>query len=224
MSDGKLLPKVLMAGMVFLLCSCAQMPRSSHPVTLGWKDLLEEDMSNGTLKPGSWTLEDGVLTRHGGGDIWTKESYGDFILELEFKVAEGTNSGIFLRTEDVNDPVQTGIEMQIYDSFGKQRPDKHDCGAIYDCLEPKVNAAHPAGQWNRVTILAKGSKINIVMNRERIVDMDLNDWSEPHKNPDGTPNKFNTAYKDMARQGVFGFQDHGKPVWYRNIKVKRLDY
>lgn len=224
MLNGKLLLKVLMPGMVFLLCSCAQMPRSSYSTALGWKDLLEEDMSNCTFKRGSWTMDKGVLTRQGGGDIWTKESYGDFILEMEFKVAEGTNSGIFLRTADVNDPVQTGIEMQIYDSFGRRRPDKYDCGAIYDCLGPTVNAVKAPGQWNRVTILAKGSMISIVMNGKRIIDMDLNDWSEPHKNPDGTPNKFNTAYKDMARQGVFGFQDHGKPVWYRNIKVKRPDY
>lgn len=223
MSQGKVLPKVLMAGTVFLLCSCVQMPRNSHPITLGWKDLLEDDLSSCAFKPGSWTLEDGVLTRQGGGDIWTKESYGDFVLDLEFKVAEGTNSGVFFRTADIKDPVQTGIEMQVYDSFGKERPEKYDCGAIYDCLEPKVNAAKPAGQWNRATILAKGSKISIVMNGKQIVDMDLNGWPEAHKNPDGTPNKFNTAYKDMARQGVFGFQDHGKPVWYRNIKVKRLD-
>jgi len=199
------------------------MHHSGYSTALGWKDLMEDDLSNCTFKPGSWTMDKAVLTRQGGGDIWTKESYGDFILELEFKVAKGTNSGIFLRTVDVNDPVQTGIEMQIYDSAGRRRPNKHDCGAIYDCLEPKVNAVKPAGQWNQVTILAKGSKINIVMNDQRIIDMDLNDWTEPHQNPDGTENKFNTAYKDMARQGVLGFQDHGDPVWYRNIKIKRLD-
>ena len=46
MSQGKVLLKVLMAGTVFLLCSCVQMPRNSHPITLGWKDLLEDDLSN----------------------------------------------------------------------------------------------------------------------------------------------------------------------------------
>jgi len=223
MSHEKVLLKVLMPTMVFVLSSCVQMPGSSHPIALGWEDLLADNLSNCTFKRGSWTMDKGVLTRQGGGDIWTNESYGDFILELEFKVAKGTNSGIFFRTEDVNDPVQTGIEMQIYDSFGRRRPDKYDCGAIYDCLGPTVNAVKAAGQWNRVTILAKGSMISIVMNGTRIIDMDLDDWSEPHKNPDNTPNKFNTAYKDLARQGVIGFQDHGKPVWYRNIKVRRLD-
>ena len=223
MSDEKVLLKVLMVTMVFVLSSCVQMSGNSYPIALGWEDLLADNLSNCTFKHGSWTMDKGVLTRQGGGDIWTKESYGDFILELEFKVAKGTNSGIFFRTEDVNDPVQTGIEMQVYDSFGRRKPDKYDCGAIYDCLAPTVNAVKAPGQWNRVTILAKGSMISIVMNGKRIIDMDLNDWTEPHMNPDGTPNKFNTAYKDMARQGAIGFQDHGKPVWYRNIKVKRLD-
>jgi len=60
------------------------------------------------------------------------------------------------------------------------------------------------------------------MNDKQIIDMDLSDWPQAHLNKDGTKNKFNTAYKDTAREGVFGFQDHGKPVWYRNIKVKKL--
>jgi hypothetical protein len=223
MSYGKAVLKAVIAGLVLVVASCATMPLKSHPMTIGWENLLEDDLSNCTFNPGSWTMEKGVLTRQGGGSIWTQEQYGDFILDLEFKVAEGTNSGIFFRTADIKDPVQTGIEMQIYDSYGREKPTKYDCGAIYDCLEPKVNTMKPAGQWNRVTIMAKGSKINIVMNGRQIIDMDLNDWTQAHQNPDGTKNKFNTAYKDTAWQGAFGFQDHGKPVWYRNIKVKRLD-
>ena len=71
--------------------------------------------------------------------------------------------------------------------------------------------------------MARGPIVNIVMNAQQIVDMNLDNWPEAHKNFDGTKNKFNIAYKNMAREGVFGFQDHGKPVWYRNIKVKRLN-
>jgi len=58
----------------------------------------------------------------------------------------------------------------------------------------------------------------------RIIDMDLDKWTEAHKNPDGTENKFNTAYKDLARVGHVGLQGlHGDiPAWYRNIKMKTL--
>jgi hypothetical protein len=52
--------------------------------------------------------------------------------------------------------------------------------------------------------------------------MNLDLWTEAHKNPDGTDNKFNTACKDMAREGFIGFQDYGQPVWYRNIKIKEM--
>ena len=52
--------------------------------------------------------------------------------------------------------------------------------------------------------------------------MDVDRWTRPKQNPDGTPNKFPKAIKDFARVGYVGFQDHGRPVWYRNIRIKRL--
>jgi len=188
----------------------------------GWHTLLAKDLSNWTFKQGSWTLEDEVLARKGGGDIWTKEKFGDFILELEFKVDKDTNSGVFFRTDNINDPVQTGIEVQILDSYGKTTVSKYDCGAIYDCLAPSKNMVSKPLEWNRLTITAKANQIVVIINGEKIIDMDLNRWTEPGRNPDGTKNKFKTAYKDMPRTGFIGFQDHGKPVWYRNIKIKKL--
>ncbi len=188
----------------------------------GWKELMAADLSDCTFKAGAWTVEEGVLARKGGGDIWTKERYGDFILDLEFKVDPRSNSGVFIRTADINDCVQTGIEVQVYDSFGAQ-PSKHGCGAIYDCLAPEKNTVKKAGEWNRLTITAIGSRIMVAMNNERIISMNLDDWTEAGKNPDGSPNKFKTAYKDMARTGAIGFQDHGNPVWYRNMKIREID-
>ena len=212
-------------GAVLVLGSCAAGPKgslTSHPATKGWEDVVADDLSNCQFSPGSWAVEDRVLTRKGGGSIWTKAEYEDFILDLEFKVDSQTNSGVFFRTADINDPVQTGIEVQIYDSHGKEKATKYDCGAIYDIQEPSANSVKPAGEWNRMTIMAKGSRISVVMNDRQVIDIDLDNWTEPNKNPDGTKNKFNTAYKDSARVGAFGFQDHGKPVWYRNIRVKEL--
>jgi len=192
----------------------------------GWRDLASEDLSNCTFRPGSWVVQDGVLARKGTpkdrNDIWTKETYGDFSLDLEFKVTKKTNSGIFFRTADIHNPVQTGIEVQVFDSYGKAKPGKHDCGAVYDCLEPSRNMVRKPGQWNRCTIVCKANTICVVMNGEQIIDMDMNAWTQPHKNPDGSKNKFNTAYKDMPQTGHIGFQDHGHAVWYRNIKIRPL--
>ncbi|HPM22506.1 MAG TPA: DUF1080 domain-containing protein [Phycisphaerae bacterium] len=190
----------------------------------GWTTLFNgQDLSGWITKPGSWVVEDGVLARKGGGDIWTEQLFGDFTLDLEFKFEPEANSGIFFRTGDIKDCVQTGIEMQVIDSFGKPAADKHDCGAIYDCLAPRKNVVKKAGEWNHVTLTCRGPRIQLELNGEAIVDMNLDEWTTAHQNPDGTENKFNTAYKDMPRRGRIGFQDHGKSVWYRNIRLKRLD-
>ena len=192
-----------------------------------WRGLFAKNLSNCIFKPESWAMENAVLTRKGTkkgrGDMWTKEKYGDFILDLEFKLAEKTNSGIFFRTADINDCVQTGIEVQVCDSYGNTRVGNHDCGAIYDCLAPKKNMVKKPGEWNRCTITCLGNIIYVILNGEQIINMDLRHWTKPHKNRDGTKNKYNSPFKDRRHAGHIGFQDHGHPVWYRNVKIKRLD-
>ncbi len=188
-----------------------------------WQPLLNgKDLTGWTCKEGSWTVENGVLARRGGGDIWTEAQFGNFRLELEFKLAAGTNSGLFFRTGDIRDCVQTGIELQVFDSYGKEVAGKHDCGAIYDCLAPTVNAVRKPGEWNHLVLTCMGPVIQATMNGRRIIDMNLDDWTEPRLNPDGTKNKFSTAYKDMPRSGHIGFQDHGKPIEYRNIRIEKF--
>jgi len=186
----------------------------------GWRDLLAGDLSNCIYKQGSWIMEDGVLTRKGGGNIWTKEKFGDFILDLEFKVDKGSNSGVFIRTGDVSDFVQTGIEVQIHDTT--DGTSRGACGAIYDCLAPGKSMIKKTGEWNHYTITCKADRIYVVFNGEQIIDMDVNLWTEAHKNPDGTANKFDTAIRDKPHIGHIGLQDHGDPVWFRNIKIKPL--
>ena len=187
-----------------------------------WKSLLNDDLSNWIFEPGSWELSNGVLAAKGGGDIWSKETYGDFILDLDFKLAENTNSGVFLRTGSIEEWLHTAIEVQILDSYGNDPVTKEDCGAIFDCLEPMKNMVKKPGEWNKYTIICKANRINVVLNGERVIDMDLNQWQKAHLNPDGTANKFNSAYKDMPRKGNLGLQYHGHPVWFRNIRIREL--
>ena len=72
-------------------------------------------------------------------------------------------------------------------------------------------------------IVAQDNLISVVLNDQRVIDLDLNQWTEAHQNPDGTRKKFQTAYRDLKRDGFIGFQDHGYPVWFRNVRIKRLD-
>ncbi|MGB2807578.1 MAG: family 16 glycoside hydrolase, partial [Sedimentisphaerales bacterium] len=190
----------------------------------GWRNLFNGKNLTGLQsadggKPSEkWVAENRVLVRKpGAGMIWTKERFGDFILDLEFKT-EG-NSGIFFRTDNPGDCVQTGIEMQVYNRVNN--PSKYSCGAVYDALAPSKEMTKD-GQFNHVTITAIDNKITIVLNGEQIIDMDLNQWTQPNTNPDGKKNKFNTALKDFKREGHIGFQDHGANVWYRNIRIKPL--
>ena len=147
--------------------------------------------------------------------IWSKERFGDFILDLEFKT-EG-NSGLFIRTDNPRDCVQTGIEMQVLPAV--KNPGKHSCGAAYDLMAPSKDMVKN-GEWNRAVITAIDSELRIDINDEMVIDIDLNQWTEAGKNPDGTRNKFRTALKDFKREGHVGFQDHGALVAYRNVRIK----
>lgn len=181
------------------------------------------DLSGWTCKPGSWVVEDGLIARGAGGDfLWSAEQYGDFVLSVDFRVSPKGNSGIFIRTGSQQDWLHTGIEIQVLDSHGKENPGKHDCGAVYDCVAPRRNACRPAGEWNTCVITCRGPRIEVVLNDEPIVNMNLDEWTEAGRNPDGTPNKFRTAYRDMPRRGYIGFQDHGNPVWFRNVRIRPL--
>lgn len=87
---------------------------TEHPETKDWKDLFSADLSN-SVAPGKWTMKDGVLVAGGGETLWTADFYGDFILDLEFKVAQEANSGVFLRSGDIRN-VLKALEIQVHES------------------------------------------------------------------------------------------------------------
>lgn len=191
-----------------------------------YKNLFNNDLSNAVMKPGSWGFDSGGVlaskaAKGHGLDLWTKERYGNFILQLDFKVPEGGNSGVFIRTGSIEHWLNTATEVQIHSSTDGSPHGQ--CGAIYDCLSPAKMAVKPAGEWNHYVITCIDSKIYVNLNGEDIIDMDLDLWTQPHKNPDGSPNKFNTAYKDMPREGHIGLQYHGNPIWFKDLRIEPLD-
>jgi hypothetical protein len=189
----------------------------------GWIDLLAGNNLDLWQKPGAakWQIADGVLAwQKGCGSLWTKRVFGDFTVDLEVKCAKNSNSGVYLRG-----PVKSwhGLEIQVYHSFSKHNPGKHDMGAIYDCLEPSAAAEKPIGQWNHIVITFVGNRLKVVLNDQPIIDADLDRWKDLHNNPDGTTNKFDWPIKDLPKTGHIGLQDHGTPIWYRKIRIKPLD-
>ena len=99
--------------------SCAKKgPQPAGPRPVGVvSDLLEPDLSNCNYAPEGWNYENGVLTwLQSKGDVWTKDQYSDFILELDWRIVEGCNSGVIIRCSDPNQWLFTGLEVQIHDS------------------------------------------------------------------------------------------------------------
>jgi hypothetical protein len=197
----------------------------------GWLILFNGKDLNGWNDPKNyWKVEDGAIAFSGPLDdkhreesyLLTKERFSDFIYEVEFKIQPRGNSGVYFRVDKPAEPMHTGFEIQVANHHGRPVT-KNTCGGIYDCVAPTKNMAKPAGEWNQVRITCLDNRIQIELNGERTVDCDLNQWTEAGQNPDGTKNKFRLAYKDMAREGHLGFQDHGLPVWFRNIRLKPLD-
>ena len=202
----------------------------------GDNELTDQEKKDGWLllfdgkSPEGWTnlkqanIEEGCINPYKSGNYVTfaKEKYGNFVLACDFKVSKDCNSGIFIRTGDPKDPVQTGIEIQVLDSAGKEKMSKHDCGAIYDLVAPTKNTMKPVGEWNHIEITCDKNQIKVALNGEAIAEMDLDQWGEAGKSLDGTKNKFTKALKDFPREGLLGFQDHGKPAWFKNIKLKKL--
>ena len=193
----------------------------------GWISLFDGETLTGWGATGNdegWVVDDGSIlcTVQGGQYLYTEDQFDNFTLALDFKTEPNVNSGIFIRWADLNRPVQTGLEIQILDTHGKDPATKHDCGALYDALEPTRNACKPAGEWNEMRITCDDSLVIVEMDGEEIVRADLDLWDTPHQNPDGSRNKFGVALKDFPRGGHIGIQDHGGKIWCRNIKVKPL--
>ncbi len=181
-----------------------------------------KDTTGWAYKGNGPKIENGeIFLTKGSGDLWTTEQFGDYVLDLEFKTAKGSNSGVFIRNPKPGD-WYGGIEVQVLDSFGNTTPGKHDAGAIYDVVAPSKNTVKAPGEWNRMVITAKGPKLQVALNGETVIDMNLDLWTEAGKNPDGSTNKFKTAYKDMPRRGHIELQDHGQDIWFRNIRLKEL--
>ena len=171
--------------------------------------------------------DDGTVKTRSMGYIWTKEDYGNFELTLSYKISEGANSGVFYRV-DKKDPVHLGFEVQLMDDEGYQKTHgKLDArklnGSFYEGKAPEAAPAKPPGQWNTFVLRCEGSRQTCLINGVQVFSVDIDEWTEVGKNPDGTPNKFKVAIKDKPRQGRIGLQNHGQVVWFRDIRVKSLD-
>jgi hypothetical protein len=181
----------------------------------GWK--------NNDGKPVAAKIEDGAVNvRNTGGYLLVYDQpFGDFLLKCDVKMGPAEcNSGVFVRIGDLADPVNTGLEVQVYDGplTGRQ-----DFGAIYDLVAPTKEVATRAGKWIPLEIRCQGPNVSVKVDGEEVSTINCDDYDQPGLRTDGTPHKFTgKAIKDFPRSGYIGLQDHGNEVWYKNVKLKKL--
>lgn len=195
----------------------------------GWRPLFDGKTLDGwvhTGPPESWSVEEGCLVctaRHSGKNLATAGQYEDFVLSLEFKIDPGSNSGVFVRWSDLADPVNTGLEIQIYDTYAAPELKKNSCGALYGMVAPRVRAERPPGEWNHLVIVCDGPWIAVRLNGVDVVEANIDLWTTPGVNPDGSPNKFKYAWSKLPRRGYIGLQDHNGKTWFRNMWIQELN-
>ncbi|MDR3638638.1 MAG: DUF1080 domain-containing protein [Isosphaeraceae bacterium] len=226
----------LMIGTVALVLTAATARGEENALTPaekrdGWVLLFDGQTTQGWMSPKGKPLpqshvQDGALNPHPCDYMLVYEKpLGNFVLSLDFKISRKCNSGVFLRTEPLTprpgkDVGFNGIEIAIDDT---QSAGLHDTGAIYDLVAPRTNAMKPVGEWNHMQITSDRNRIEIEVNGQVVTQIDLDQWTEPNKRPDGSGHKFDIAYKNHPRKGFIGLQDHGSDCWYRNIKLRTLD-
>lgn len=177
--------------------------------------------------PAAWRVENGALAfvpGSEGGDLVTRDQFGDFELELEWKISEGGNSGIFYRAgEDHPQVWESAPEMQVLDDA--RHPDGRSpltsAGANYALYPVTIDATRPVGEWNRVRIVARGNHIEHWLNGRKVVEYEI---GSPEWKQLVARSKFGSmpAYGQYDR-GHIALQDHGDRVWYRDIRIRPLD-
>jgi len=171
-------------------------------------------------------IEEHSINPHGSGHYMLvhRQLWENFVLALDFRISQGCNSGVFVRTFPLQprsrkDVGYNDIEIAIDDTA---TAGYHDTGAIYDLARPSKNAMKPAGEWNHLKVTCDKSLIVVRLNGEQVTEVDLNQFDRPELRPDGSRHKFDLAFKDHPRKGYIGLQDHGSDCWFKNIKLKPL--
>lgn len=200
-----------------------------HPDSKKWESLFNADLSNATFPKGVWTSTQGVLTASEDQAIWSDKKYNNFKLDLEFKTAEGTNSGVIVYCTDQENWIPNSVEIQIADDYAKQwaeSPKTWQCAAIFGHLAPTKSLVKKPGEWNRFTITCKGKTIKVALNDETVTEMNMDLWTSATKNPDGTeiPAWLSTPFNKLPTKGYIGLQGKhaGAPIYFRNVKIKEL--
>ena len=221
-------------------------------VTLnGWRGYGKDNV------PSRWTVEDGAIKFSGtgtgegqtgeGGDLIFARKFKNFILELEWKVSKGGNSGIFYLAQEVKTVREDGSEKYepIYISSPEYQvldnanhPDallgvdgNRQSASLYDMIPAKPQNQNPYGEWNKARIMVYKGTVVHGQNDANVVEYHLwtDQWTQMLQASKFSQEKWPLAFELLNNcggenhEGYFGLQDHGDDVWYRNIRIKVME-
>jgi hypothetical protein len=175
--------------------------------------------------PAGWHIAGNTLAKDVPvADIVTKDEFSDFELELEWKIGEAGNSGIFYRgTEQYDHIYWSGPEYQLLDDVkGEDNKTRLTCaGAAYGIYPSPAGHLKPLGEWNATRIVVKGDHVEHWLNGFKLLEYELGstDWLARVKK-----SKFDAyRYYGTATSGHIGLQgDHTGTLAFRNIRIREL--
>lgn len=215
--------------------------------TEGWRGYNAEEMPPGWVaRDGVLQFDTEIELEQdytGGRDIiYGEREFDNFELELDWKIPPGGNSGIFYHVKEGYDsPSSIAPEYQLIDDegyadmhdltgynsqFGAENPaelqDWQRTGADYamytaDESKKKLN---PAGEWNTSRIVFTEERAEYWLNGEMLLSFEP--WSDDWKAKRNSGKWKNAPDYGKFRSGYIALQDHGSPLWFRNIRIREL--
>ena len=186
--------------------------------TRGWRTFRRSSLVGG------WEVENGCLARTGpGGDLVTTERFEDFVLELEWRIAPGGDSGVLFRVaERESEAGHSGPEYQLVDnsSIGRAGDRRETAGANRGLHAPTVDATRLVGEFNRSRLEVRGDRVRHWLNGEPVVEYRLGDEDWARRVAAGEFGE-RPGY-GRTRRGHVALQDGGSGVWFRNVRILRL--
>ena len=236
---------ILLAGIIISMPSHAQKVNSltKKEKKAGWVLLFNgSDFSgwrqcNGTEMPVNWVIEDDAMKvvigegkdpgSGAGGDIlYGEKEFENFELSIDWKASKMANSGIFFSIREVpgNPIYYAAPEIQILDNVDAtdNKIDSHLAGSLYDMIAADPETVNPAGEWNTIVIRVMDGNVSHTQNGVKVVEYSL--WT-PEWDALVAGSKFKSFpgfNEGISKEGYIGLQDHGYPVWFRNIKIREL--
>jgi hypothetical protein len=196
--------------------------------TKGWHTYLRDTVGS------KWQIQDNALVfdpsqpASGGGDIVTNDIYENYELNLQWKVAKGSNSGIIFDVQEdpkYNATYLTGPEMQVLDNINAadNKKQNHLAGCLYDMSgDSTVSKPNPVGEWNQVRIIQDKGHLTFYLNGIKTFEGQIgsDEW-----NTMVSHSKFaGKSFADFAKvaKGRIALQQHPGSSEWRNIKIRQL--